>query len=384
MSELESEADRYFHSKLEERKAAGLYRTWGPERDFSKIDFYSNDYLGLARSETSHDRLIQYLQNQPIIPNGSSGSRLVSGQSQLLEELESLCCRFFNGESAIFLPNGYLANLALLSSIATRHDTIMYDEQCHVSLKDGIRLSLAGKFSFKHNDLEDLKSRLKKSKGKTFIVVESIYSMDGDICPLKELVEVSNSFGAHLIVDEAHSTGVLGEKGHGICVGSGLESRVWARIYTFGKALGAAGAVLVTSKTTKRYLINTSHPIIYSTAALPLQVLMAKVQLESLMADSSPIQNLQNNIAYWCSKNSKFPSDWLSSNQNSPVQFVRIPGSGPALELARKLNSLDFQVKAMLPPTVKPGTERLRISLHNYNTPEQIDTLVEECWQGRK
>lgn len=381
---MNSEADRYFQSKLEERKASGLYRTWGPERDFSKTDFYSNDYLGLAQSQTTKNRLIEHLQNQSFIPNGSSGSRLVSGQSQLLEELESMCCSFFKGESAIFLPNGYLANLALLSCIATRHDTIIYDEQSHVSLKDGIRLSLAQKFSFKHNDVEDLKSKLKKAKGKIFIVVEAIYSMDGDLCPIQELVEVSNSFGAHLIVDEAHSTGVLASKGQGLCIDQGLESQVWARIYTFGKALGAAGAVLILSETTKQYLINASHPVIYSTAALPLQVLMAKVQLEVMLSDSTLIQKLQNNIAYWCGKINQYASDWLSSNSSSPVQLIRIPGNGPAIQLAQKLNSIDFQVKAMLSPTIKPGLERLRISLHSYNTPSEIDLLVEECWERRK
>ena len=374
-----SEADRYFQSKLEERKATHLFRTWGPERDFSKIDFYSNDYLGLAKNQPSQDRLIEILKNQPFIPNGSSGSRLVSGQSQLLEELEALCCTFFNGEAAVFLPNGYLANLALLSCIATRHDTIIYDEQSHVSLKDGIRLSLAQKFSFKHNDLEDLKLKLSRAKGKIFIIVEAIYSMDGDICPIQDLMEVSNSFQAHLIIDEAHSTGVLGLGGQGLAIEKGLESQVWARVYTFGKALGSAGAVLIVNKITKQYLINRSHPVIYSTAALPLHVLLAKVQLEVLIAESSPIQKLQYNIGHWCHKTTQNLLKGLSTNLNSPVQFILIPGNEAALNAARRLNSIDFQVKAMLSPTVSPGAERLRISLHSYNTTDEIDKLLAEC-----
>jgi len=374
MHTLESKfsLDSEFELFLAQRKENGLLRSFGQERDTNKIDFYSNDYLGLCQNDELWPSIQAEMKNGISI--GSSGSRLVSGQNHYIEDLEMACKVFFNTEEALFFPNGYMANLALLSSVASRHDTIIYDEQSHVSLKDGMRLSNAQKYAFRHNDVNDLEKKLKLSKGKRFVVVEAIYSMDGDVAHLKEIVSLCQSYDAYIIVDEAHSTGVVGEFGKGLCNAIGLEDKVWARNYTFGKALGASGAVLAISKFTKEYLINQSHPLIYSTAPMPLQTFICRQQLKFLEQNPTKIRNLQNVISYW-NEISFSSMSTISHNENSPVQYYIKQGNKNVVELANRLQIAGFQIKAMLSPTVKAGTERLRISLHSYNSEQQIASL---------
>jgi 8-amino-7-oxononanoate synthase len=370
---MEFKADAFFANALKKQSTKGLFREWGPLRNPSEVDFYSNDYLGLGINPTLNKRIARQFQEMNI-PLGSSGSRLVSGHSELQENFESSCCRYFHSKAAIFFPNGYMANLALLSCIATRHDTIIYDEQAHVSIKDGIRLSQAARFSFRHNQPADLDKKLAKAKGNLFVVVEAIYSMDGDVCPLLEILQICEKYGAHLIVDEAHSTGVLGQMGQGLCVESQLHDRIWARIYTFGKALGASGAILALQADAKKYLINFSHPLIYSTAPLPIQILLCSEQLSKLSESKDQIAQLQDNIAYWNGK--KIESEGrISKNLSSPVQYILVPGNAPAKALGKYLQQSGFQIKAMLSPTVSEGKERLRVSLHSYNLPSEIDQL---------
>ncbi len=364
------EAD--FKKYLKKREFSNLLRTFGPIRDIGKADFYSNDYLGLCLNGA----ILPDLQRdiEAGISLGSSGSRLVSGQNEILEDLESDCQAFFKSEAVVFFPNGYLANLALLSTVANRHDTILYDEQCHVSLKDGIRLSLAEKFSFKHNDVNSLEQKLSISKGRKFIVIESIYSMDGDLTPLTEIVELAQKYEGHIIIDEAHSTGTVGERGEGLSLSLGLESRIWARIYTFGKALGASGGLLAISGITKNYLINKSHPLIYSTASMPMQALICKHQLSFLKNNPDLVGLLQSKIYFW-NKLIFRTNNKVSKNDLSPVQYYKVQGNKEALQMAKKLQDSDIQIKAMLSPTVKEGAERIRISLHGYNTENQMMLL---------
>jgi len=364
--------DADYKKFLEKRSEKGLLRTFGQIRDFGKVDFYTNDYLGLCQNPAILPDLQNELENGSF---GASGSRLVSGQSTHLEALESDCRIFFRSEASIFFPNGYLANLALLSAMASRHDTILYDEQCHVSLKDGIRLSFAEKFSFGHNDVNALEQKLKISKGRKFVVIEAIYSMDGDQAPLTEIVELAQKYEAHIIVDEAHSTGTVGRNGEGLCISLGLESKIWARIYTFGKALGASGGLLAINETTQKYLVNKSHPLIYSTAPMPPQTIICRHQLAFLINNGERVKALQSNIDFWNKLNFQ-TKNRVSQNVSSPVQYYLFPGNKEVLKLAKCLQDADFQIKAMLSPTVKEGTERLRISLHSFNSEAQIESLI--------
>jgi 8-amino-7-oxononanoate synthase len=367
-------ADSFFLQELEKRKAGHLFRQWSAIPDPARTDFISNDYLGLSRMarQTFTPELLDWMQTQSV---GSTGSRLVSGQSEALENLEAACRRFFKSESCLFFQNGYLANLALLSTVASRNDTFLYDEQCHVSLKDGMRLSLARRFPFRHNDMEDLSNKLSKATGKVFIVTESIFSMEGDVCPVGSLVNVAERFGAHIIIDEAHSTGTYGKGGKGLCLEKGIEKKIWARIYTFGKALGASGAVLAISHPTLDYLINFSHPVIYSTAPMPVHAALCQKQLENLENMPWLTDSLQEAIRNW---NSGKPegSAAFSGNERSPVQYFQVGENKKALRIAEHLQNLDIQTKAMLSPTVPPGSERIRISLHAFNSPIEIENLI--------
>src|SRR4051812_34169388 len=177
------------------------------------IDFSSNDYLGLARSGVLKEAINKELKKFPDYTNGSTGSRLLSGNSAYAEELEQWIADFHYAEAGLIFNSGYDANLGLFSCIAQRNDTILYDQLSHASIIDGIRLSFAASRAFQHNDLIDLEEKLKTAKGNIFVVVESIYSMDGDFAPLKELIELVEKYKAVIIVDEAHATGVFGKQG---------------------------------------------------------------------------------------------------------------------------------------------------------------------------
>ena len=230
------------------------------------IDFSSNDYLGLAFSIPLQEKIKQAV-SEASKQLGSTGSRLLTGNSSYTEELENTLANYFKGEAALLFNSGYSANTGLLSCIAKREDTIVYDQYCHASIRDGIKLSTSKSYGFKHNDLEDLSKKLANAKGNRYVVVESIYSMDGDFALLKEIETICKLNKALLIVDEAHSTGICGKNGEGYCVQEGIAT--FARVHTFGKAAGYHGACIIGSAKLKEYLINFSKPLIYTTALPP-------------------------------------------------------------------------------------------------------------------
>ena len=255
--------EEHLFQKLEERRLRGNLRKLPKEKD--GIDLCSNDYLGLARSADLHNAIAERISELGI-PNGSTGSRLLTGNSFEHEKLEARLAEFFNGDDSLLFNSGYSANMAVISSLTTRGDLILFDELSHASLRDGLRLSFADSQRFKHNDLAHLKELLEEadvSRNK-WIVVESVYSMDGDICDLNPLVEVAEEFGAWIIVDEAHSTGIYGKGGNGLVNELGLQDRIHVRTYTFGKGPGIHGACVVGSKTLKDYLINFARGFIYT------------------------------------------------------------------------------------------------------------------------
>ena len=231
------------YEKLRGRQVSGNLRAL-PDDGYG-TDFLSNDYLGLARSAALKNRIETAWRSMKSLMNGSTGSRLLSGNTTYAAELEVFLAGLFNAEAALLFNSGYVANLALLASVPQRGDTIILDELAHACMKEGARLSYAEKLSFRHNNLEDLEKKMRKAKGLCFVVVESVYSMDGDQCPLTQLIALCEQNGAYLIIDEAHSTGVMGEGGSGLACSLKLEDRIFARVYTFGKAMGVHGAVVV-------------------------------------------------------------------------------------------------------------------------------------------
>ena len=339
------------------------------------VDFVSNDYLGLARSRVLHSSIAEELEKYPI--NGSTGSRLLSGNSILAEQVENLLKTSLNTEKALIFNSGYTANLGVLSSVPKRGDTILYDELSHACIKDGARLSLANRFSFRHNDLNDLETKLKSGKGNLFIVVESVYSMDGDTCPIKEVIEIADQYNANIIVDEAHSTGVYGQSGSGLTGKYG--DKIFCRIYTFGKAMGIHGAAVAGSAKLIQYLINFSRPFIYTTAPSPHSFISIKESFKFLSNNMVLQQEIAEHIALFINLfQDKLASKANRINSQHPIQALIIPGNENAKKVASSLANSGYDVRAILAPTVKKGEERLRICLHTFNKKEEITSLVDK------
>lgn len=342
-------------------------------------DFYSNDYLGLARDTLLSQRIRQAEEHYDGPLHGATGSRLLSGHSEVAVKTEALLTSWLHANSGLFFGSGYAANLAVLSAIPQKGDTVLFDQYAHACIKDGARLNSAKHFSFRHNDLEDLRRKAEKATGTLYIVVESVYSMDGDQAPLVELVAMAKELGAILMVDEAHSTGVYGPSGAGLCVALGLERDVPIRVHTFGKALGAHGAMVVGHSDLRDLLINTARPFIYTTAPPPQQwiaireaVLWLKEvhtdRFEQLKLVVSTFENASQNLTD-NSAQSLLVAGWH-------IQALLTPGNGAARQVARQLQSAGFAVRPILAPTVPVGTERVRVCLHAYNKLEKVSALV--------
>src|SRR6185437_5660517 len=358
----------FLSHKLQKRKTEGLLRQLSLA-DPLLVDFSSNDYLGFAKRKDlwELDTLDKY---------GSTGSRLLTGNDALAEETETLITTFHGAEAGLIYNSGYDANTGIFSCIAGKDDTIIYDENCHASIKDGARLSLAKHYSFCHNDMEHLESKIKRAQGNVFVAVESVYSMHGDLADLKELAALPEKYGhVYLIVDEAHATGVFGERGQGLVQELGLWDRFFARVHTFGKALGCQGAIVLGSNELRDYLINFSRPFIYTTA-LPLPDILAVKRAYGLLQNKvDEIKLLKQRIQYFNQKVSGIQN--IKTNDNA-IQVVIVPGNENARAAAKYLQSKGFDIRPVLSPTVPAGTERLRICIHSYNSEVEIDGLINE------
>ncbi len=364
--------EQYLADKLNERTLAGNLRMLTTKR--SAIDFFSNDYLGLATTGT----LAELMRKDDIDSTGSTGSRLLSGNNEQVEILEHTIASFHKAEAALLFNSGYDANMGLLASITNRHSTILSDELCHASIIDGIRLSQCNrKYRFAHNDLSDLEEKLKKhtADGPVIVVVESVYSMDGDMTPLADVVHLCGQYDAQLIVDEAHATGVIGAHGEGLVCTLGLQDKIFARVHTFGKALGCHGAAVVGNNTLKQYLINFARPFIYTTA-LPGHSLHAiHTAYQYLSEHSFGNSQLHELIAYFRTRVAETAMEvWKDSV--SPIQALVVSSNEQCRVLAAKLQGAGLEVRPILYPTVPLGMERLRVCLHSFNTREQIDLLI--------
>ena len=356
--------DDFLQQLLIERKEQNAFRTLRlPE---NKIDFCSNDYLGIAKSLLLTAHLSQFTSH------GSTGSRLLAGNYTLIEETENKIAHFHQAEAGLIFNSGYDANLGLLSCVPQRGDTIIYDFLSHSSIRDGIRLSHAQSFAFLHNDLSDLERRLKAATGNIFVVTESVFSMDGDYCPLPEIVECCKQYNAHLILDEAHATGVVGEKGEGLAQHLQLQDTIFARVHTFGKACGCHGAIVMGSNTLRNYLINFARSFIYSTALPPAAISVIANSYALFPAMMEERNHLNTLINYFQSARIAYPK--LVST--TPIQVVVVAGNTEVKRVAELLQNNNLDVRPILHPTVPKGSERLRIVLHSFNTIDEVKQLV--------
>ena len=358
----------FIQQSLQARQTAGNYRELKPASTLA--DFCSNDYLGFARSATLKKYVDDELRAMPT-QNGSGGSRLLAGNTTYAEELENQIAQTHGFEAALLYNSGYDANIGLFASLPQRGDTVITDELIHASIIDGIRLSNANRYTFKHNDLSALEQKLKNATGRVYVAVESIYSMDGDHAPLAEIAQLAAQYNAALIVDEAHATGVFG---YGLVEAAGLQQQVFAKIITYGKAMGCHGAAIAGSWPLHNYLVNFSRSFIYTTAAPLHQLATIKMAYQLLESSSAQTEKLQQHVARFKNKVSTLvqlmPSD-------SAIQCVVVGSNEKARAMASHLQTNGFDVRPVLSPTVAAGTERLRICLHAFNIHKEIDTLAD-------
>lgn len=363
--------NKYIEEKLLKRKADNAFRTL--EVKDGLIDFCSNDYLGFARDKELAKE-VEIALSELNIPNGGTGARTITGTTQLILDTEKQLANFHKAEAALFYNSGFTANLGFFAALPYRGDTILYDELIHASIRDGMQLSRANSYSFSHNDLFTLEKRLQKANGNIYVVVESIYSMDGDAAPLVEIMKLCKQYNAALIVDEAHSNGIFGENGRGLVCELGLENDVFARVMTFGKAIGSHGAVVLGSENLKNFLINFSRPFIYTTAPPPHQVLSIKYAYDKLSCVNDKILNINSLISLFKTK-IKHNSSLGLINSFSPIQCIIMPGNDKVKHLCSKLEEDNFYVKPIVAPTVPVGLERIRICLHAFNIPQEVEDL---------
>lgn len=350
----------FLDKKLQQRKEQDAYRQL--KTTAGMVDFCSNDYLGLA----------QKLTIVAALPHGATGSRLLAGNNALTEAAETQLALFHQSAAALIFNSGYDANVGLLSCIAQRGDTILYDYLSHASIRDGIRLSFAQAHSFLHNNMGDLEKKLQQASGTVFVVTESVFSMDGDLAPLTDISRLCQQYNAHLIVDEAHATGVIGPDGAGLVQQLQLQQACFARVHTFGKAVGCHGAAVLGSTTLRNYLINFSRAFIYTTALPPasIAVLQQAYQLfPHLHAERLHLQQLIQQFQQTAIRYQKLISP-------SPIQAVVVPGNAAVKQVAQQLQQNGFDVRPILYPTVPQGAERLRIVLHAFNTTAELQQLL--------
>lgn len=344
------------------------------------VNFASNDYLDLAR----HPELAKAQASAAAQWGaGSTGSRLLSGSLGIFAEAEHKLAAWKSTHSALFFNSGYTANLSLVSALCDAETHLFFDRLDHASLYDGARLSGAQLHRFRHNDANDLRTQLAKHRGKAWIFTESVFSMDGDLAPLVAYADLAEEFQAGLVVDEAHADGIFGPGGTGLVHELGLQNRVDVVMGTLGKALGCAGACVWASPTILQWLVNQARPFIYSTAQAPA-VAGSVIRAIDLLGEEpwrrerllSLSQHLRDSLV-------QHGFDILASQ--SQIVPVVIGESLATLQASTFLAEQGFWVAPIRPPTVPPGSSRLRINVNAGHTPAQIDGLVEALcrWRSR-
>lgn len=365
-----SDVEQRIQSALCQRESNGRLRKLSSFE--LPVDFSSNDYLGLSRSAWMQKKIEDFNLTHPAI--GSTGSRLLSGNNELAEETEQILAEFFRAETALVYNSGYDANTGLISTVIRPNDFVLFDKAIHASMHQGIKLSGAESKSFSHNDLEDLEEKMAnvRSEVSKWLLIESYYSMDGDQAPLKEMCQLAEQYQFNIIIDEAHAVGCFGPNGRGLVAEHNLENRIFARVVTFGKGLGVHGAAVLGSSDLKKYLINFSKAFIYTTALPPHSFYSIQAGIDFLKHFPRAQSRLQKNIEYFEEKCLHFKQ----ISGTGPVFSFVIPGEIAVKDAAKQLQAQGIDVRAIVAPMVEKGKERLRINIHSFNTPDEIDLLT--------
>ncbi len=374
----------FFDSKKDLWVQAHGYRTLKSPHG---LDFCSNDYLSFSNRRDLNQRIQKATVDFPL---GSGGSRLVRGHSECIDKLEKKLAQFCGQQSSLFLPTGFQTNLALFSTLLKEKAVVFSDESIHASIIDGIKLSGCEKYIWSHNNVKELELLLqhrRRPEQMNFVVVESLYSMQGDQAPLNELVELCERYESYLIVDEAHATGLFGERGSGLVEAQGLSQKVFATVHTAGKALGVSGAWVSGSQELRELLINQSRAFIFSTAPSYFQQIAVSESLDLLAEIKDEIypiyfrklKNFQEMIFTLAEENG-----FRILAQGGPITSLHIGENKKALDLMNFMQNNHFDVRAIRPPAVPKGEALLRLTLPMDRTASEIDSFVQTLEQGLK
>lgn len=360
-------------SDLSNIEKSGLKRKLKIIEDKKTISFATNDYLGLSK----HPKIINAaVEATKEFGTGSGASRLISGNSTYYEKLEAEIAKFKNTESSLVFSSGYLANIGTIATLATRDSEIFVDRLCHASIVDSCILSRAKIKRYNHNDFRHLRSLLERSKSNDkLIITEGLFSMDGDIAPLKDIGELAKQYAAVFIVDDAHGTGVLGKNGKGAVDFCNAEGLIDVQIGTLSKALGAIGGFVACSKLIKEYLINKARPFIFTTALPPGAIASATEALRTIQNDSGLQKKLESNWLYLRKKITEM--GFKTTSQIGPIAPILIGDERLAVEFSRRLLENGFFVPAIRTPAVEKGKARLRVTISSNHSEEEIDIFCE-------
>lgn len=332
------------------------------------IDLSSNDYLGLSGHPELRQAAIAALEDG--IEIGATGSRLLRGHRDAHAELEAFAAGHFNVPATLFFANGFQANYALITTLVGRHDVAIFDALCHASMRDGLHAAHTDTIKVRHNDPHGFEAAMKKPRrdgARAWVLIESVYSMDGDVAPVAEILKLCEHYDAWLIVDEAHGTGVFGPTGKGVTEGLAHDRLI--SLHTCGKALGVAGALVCARTDIIDYLINFARPFIFSTAPMPLQAVLVQKALQLAAAESWRRDRLKALQAFLATRLQHLTI-------HSPIVPIILGEDARAVAIAEKLQDQGFDIRAIRPPTVPAGTARLRLSLNANLSEDDLAALA--------
>lgn len=358
------------HARMADIRNAQLLRTLHPPNGF---DLSSNDYLGLSTHPLLKERLIDSVRREGV---GSTGSRLLRGHREAFAAVERGFAYLKGAARSLYFSSGYLANLAVLTTFPEQGDVIFSDERNHASLIDGARLSRARRVIFPHNDVARLGDLIAQHRGsgQMFVVTESLFSMDGDVAPLAEYATLCRSTGAALVVDEAHAVGVYGASGSGLIEATGVGDGVFVSINTAGKALGVSGAFVAGPAWAIDYVIQRARPFIFSTAPPPSQAAALEASLAIVASEPERRERL---LGVSRELRARLAGEGMPVSPGSSQIIPVVLGENQrALAVAEAVQAQGFDVRAIRPPTVAPGTARLRIAVNIGLTDEILGRFV--------
>jgi 8-amino-7-oxononanoate synthase len=349
------------------------------------IDFTSNDYLGLTHNRELRERIARRILEEQI-PLGSGGSRLLRGNHVWHEQAEEDFKKFEDGEAALYFTSGYAANMAVLTALPTRHDIILFDALVHASLREGIHANFAAKKSFEHNSLESLKAAASQlaTPGDVYVVIESLYSMDGDEAPITEIARLCRENGFILVVDEAHATGLFGKNGRGLIDENGVRDDVSISIHPCGKALAGAGAFVCSSEAVKSYLINRARTMIFTTAAPPVVPMQVSEVLQLMSIHPELQEQALSNAQFVRSTLQSNLKRWKVFDGRSPIIPLIIGSDREACQVADELAERGCDARPIRPPTVAEGTSRFRLTVNTLHTNTELELLCNSLIEVEK